>query len=150
MHPRRLSLLLAAAVAVGCAGEAPPAPDPAEAAVVELFALAAEPDPTPERIAALFGRLSGGVPPQLFDSLAALTDAGRPVVVRREELTGLDRVVFDLEAALPGGGTADYSVQVESDAEAAGRWRVVWFQGPGVAWPRHGRAGDGLSSSPGT
>ena len=145
----RRRLIVAAAAVLACACGRPvsePVPvDPAEAAVRELFALAAETDPSAERIETLFGAFEGETPAHLYDSLSALSSAGPARLLRREELPGLDRLVIDLEAELGTDGTGAYSVQLEP---AGDTWRVVWFQGPGVAWPPHSRRGDGLTSSP--
>ena len=108
------ALLLLASCAGGEVREVP-LPD---RLALELFEIAREEDPAPDRIDALF-------------------DLGQDDRLR---------AAVDLVASLPGGGSADYSVQL---TERDGSWKIVWFNGPGVDWPeRRPARGEGLSSSP--
>jgi hypothetical protein len=135
------------AVAAACAepDRAPASPDEA---ALELFRLAGQDGPDPDRVDRLFG------PPvdarrraALHDALERLREASEPVVQQTLALEeGGRRVIVDLAARLPGDGSARFSVVVE---RVAADWRVTWFQGPGVGWPPGPQRRDaGLSTSP--
>ena len=143
----RGSWLPAVLLLASCAGsEIQEVPAPGNLAL-ELFEIAREEDPAPERLDALFelghdDRLRA----ELGDALELLAVAVDPQIVRVEPMAGPGKTAVDLVAGLPGGGSADYSVQF---AEREGVWKIVWFDGPGVDWPTRSRGRDeGLSSSP--
>jgi len=80
-----------------------------------------------------------------LDAVASLRDASRPSILAEGLLDVLDRAVVDVEAELPGGGTARFSFQARQMAD--GSWRVVSIEAPGVEWPDRGRKGSGLTVS---
>jgi hypothetical protein len=148
--PRLTSLALAISlIAAIAACDRPEIPQPGGpgAAALDLFELAGSDAPSEERLGKLFGAdLDEHQRAALLEGLAGLATASAPVVIRTESLSGLDRVAVDLSAATPAGGTADFSVQLQQTA--SGEWKIRWFQGPGVEWPRLGRPrGEGLTTS---
>jgi hypothetical protein len=114
---------------------------------LQLFELARSEQPSDDMIVTLFG--AGLDERQRTALLEALSDLPIPLTVEPvgiEALQELDRVVVDLTAGLPAGGLAHYSLQLEPAAQ--GEWRILWFQGPGVEWPRRERpGGEGLTTS---
>ena len=130
-----------------CGDEEPSGPPGPEETALQLFELAQSEQPADELIATLFGAgLEGRKRTALLESLSALSAPSAVEAVGSERLEGLDRVVVDLEAGLPAGGMAGYSVQLEPTAQ--GEWRILWFQGPGVEWPRRERPrSEGLTTS---
>jgi hypothetical protein len=121
----------------GCGGA--PA-DPAAQAAVELFALAREGDPPDAELTARFAE-----PPEsereratLLDALALLAGQPAPVVVAVERADDPTDAFVDLEVPFEGGGSARYTVRLTADGDD--RWRVRWFQGPGIGWPADGGA----------
>ncbi len=144
---RPLPAVLLLVLLAGCRGAAPPAE---VAPALALFGLAGPEDPGRAELAQVIDdSLLEHDNPALLDALDRLPQAAPPEILRVEPLPGLGRVAVDLRAALPGGASADYSVQTALRADGA--WRVVWFQGPGVDWP--GRpaprgAGPGSSAVP--
>ena len=138
-------LLLAGATACEDEGRTPRSPG---AAALELFRLARQTEPDAERVDRLFGPpADAGRRAALHDALELLADVSEPRVLTALALEdGGRRVAVDLEAGLPGSGSARFSVVVE---HVATEWRVTWFQGPGVGWPPAPRRRDaGLSTSP--
>ncbi len=145
----RTLLALALIGSVAC-GSSEPSGWSAEAAAaaLALFDVADDPDAAEDRFLEMFaGKRDAGGRAELFDSLSALPEASNLRVIGVELLEGLDRAVVDLEGDLAGGGTARFSVQLSGTETQA--WRITWFVGPGVEWPRSRRRRDqGLSSSP--
>lgn len=144
----RVCPLAAIATLASCAR--PPVPEAAPARVVrELFALAREGDPTEERLALVLDpRAAGGDRAELLDALALLGATAPGGEIALAALGDPEEIVADVEAGLPGGGTARYSVQLRRIDD--GSWRVRWFDGPGVEWPRRPeRRDEGLSVSAG-
>ena len=153
--PRIAVIVIACAIAIAC-GSDPAVPqlpvignDTPEHAALSLFALAVEPheiDGDRSVDSVVEPTLVAVDPGALFDALDALREIVSPRIVAAERLDDLDRWAIDIEGALPGPSLAAFSVQVEPADD--GTWRVVWFAGPGVEWPRRGPAlGDGLASS---
>lgn len=141
----RLALLLLLSTLIACHGardEGGPG-----AVALSLFALAELDEPTGEQLRELFDdELARRPPPALLDALEALAGVSDPRVVELQELSGPDETVCDLTADLDGGGEAGFSVRLE--ARTPGEWRITWFQGPGVEWPRQpGRRDQGLTVS---
>jgi hypothetical protein len=139
-----------AALCTACALD-PPAQelDPRLATALELLELARLADPPPEELLDLVtGQPDDLELAALFDALtalAAISGETEPELVRIEELAGLDRCAVDLRSTLPGGGSATFSIQLESTAEG---WKVSWFGGPGFDWPsRRPPRGEGLTTS---
>ena len=138
--------MLLVVTCTACGWNADGEPGPA-AAALELFELAREVDSQAERLETTFDAL----PPA--DDRAALLDAlellGAVDVLRVVDVqlaAGPQDAFVDLDASLPGGGLAHYTVRLRA-SEVQG-WRVTWFQGPGVEWPgSERRRSDGLSSS---
>jgi hypothetical protein len=125
---------------------------PAEAAgpertALQMFELARSERPAEELITGLFGAgLDDRDRAALLESLSALSTLSAVEAAGSEKLQGLDRVVVDISAALPAGGLARYSLQMEQTSQ--GGWIILWFQGPGVEWPRRARPrGEGLTTS---
>jgi hypothetical protein len=146
--PRSFALAAVVLALIACSGPEPPRePTPAQVAL-GLFELAATDDRTDEQLAAtieIVPRDASRV--ALLEALDALGPVSAPEVERVEPLADLGLTVVDLRAELPGAGSARYSVQVAVAEDGA--WKVRWFGGPGVEWPRHRRPrGEGLSSSP--
>lgn len=141
---RVLLALLGVAATVSCGGRPPDMNDPGVVAL-QLFALAAD-APEQEQLESLFDPdpLSSQVV-SLLEALDMLADSAPPDLLRVETAPGADEAFVDLTVELSGGGRAGYSVKLrrlESDD-----WRISWFQGPGVEWPRLGRRGAGLTTS---
>jgi len=139
------ALLLVAGCAAcgrGADGETGPA-----AAALALFTLSRGADPQGQMLETTFD----APPPAddraaLLDALELLAAVEEPRVVDVQTPAGPQDAFVDLDAALPGGGLAHYTVRLRASAEDS--WRVSWFQGPGVEWPPPRRMrGDGLSSS---
>ena len=139
--------ILVLVMLTACGEEGPIEPAGPEQTALQLFELARSEEPSDELIAALFGAgLDERERAALFEALDALSTASTVEAVGSEALEGLNRVAVDLLAGLPAGGTARYSVQLEPSAQ--GEWRILWFQGPGVEWPRRKRPrGTGLTTS---
>jgi hypothetical protein len=119
-----------------------------ERTALRLFATTQGDQPSEDFLSALFG--SGLSDRQRTALLEALSELPAPLAVeavRSEELEELARIVVDIRADLPAGGMAIYSVQLEQASQ--GDWTILWFQGPGVEWPRREppRRGEGLSTS---
>jgi hypothetical protein len=148
--PRLSSLAVAALCLTGIAGCTGPAvpdePTPGQIAV-RLFDIAREEEPDPERLSTcLEVPADASARAALFDALSALGRASAVQVERIVPLDGMERTVVDLSAFVEGGGTAQYSVQLEDDP--AKGWRILWFLGPGVEWPRaRPPRGNGLTVS---
>jgi hypothetical protein len=84
--------------------------------------------------------------PALAAALRSLTPADSAKVVAVEPMPVAGRTAVDLEARLPGGGTARCSVQTVRRPD--GTWRVAWFETPSGSWPaRRAGPGEGLGSS---
>jgi hypothetical protein len=113
-----------------------------------LFELTTHDEPTDEQLAATLESVPRDAARVAFlEALDALGPIAAPKVERIEPLADLGLTVVDLRAELPGAGSARYSVQVAVTQN--GSWRVRWFGGPGVEWPRHRRPrGEALSTSP--
>ena len=146
---RSLGLTVTVAALTACGGATsesttkPPA-TPNET-VLELFELAGHGEPAPERVDDLFGIMEDErVRAALLDAIQALQPGGKVRIVDIYPMDDLFRTSFDLEGRLPGGGTALYSVQLDTSTEAGA---IVWFSGPGVEWPDHKPRGPGLSTS---
>jgi len=138
-------LALLAILVFGCCR--PPAPPTPEDVALQLFELARQEEPDPRLLDACFGPLPDeSARAALLDALEPLAAASAPRVVARETLPDAGVVVVDVVAGLRGRGSADYSMHLEGSDEEG--WKVRWFRGPGVEWPRPGRpAGQGLTSS---
>ena len=142
---RVVGIALALGAVWGCAPSPEPV-DPAAAAALELFELAALAERPPQRIKRRF-ELAGdeSLRAELGDALDRVTAVEAPQVTLVQHMPASGRTVVDLTASWPGGGSAEYSVQLEGAGE---EWTIVWFQGPGIDWPRRPRSrGDGLSTS---
>ena len=141
-----LAVLLLVATCTACGRGGGVEPGPSDAAL-ELFALSRGADPQGEMLEATFAA------PPPADDRAALLDALELLaavedlrVVSVQTPAGPGDAFVDLDATLPGGGLARYTVRLRTSEEDS--WRVTWFQGPGVEWPPPPRVrGDGLSSS---
>jgi len=84
--------------------------------------------------------------PALAAALKALVPAESARVVAVEPLEVAGKTAVDIEARLPGGGTALCSAQAARGPD--GTWRVVWFETPSGSWPaRRPGPGEGLTSS---
>jgi hypothetical protein len=148
---RRQYITLAAAVILlmlsSCGEEEPSGPAGPEQTALRLFELAREQQPADDLIAALFEPgLGERNRAALLESLSAFSAPTAVQAVGSERLEGLERVVVDLSAELPAGGMASYSVQLEQAEQ--GEWKITWFQGPGLEWPRRERPrGEGLTTS---
>ena len=139
--------LLTVALLAGCRGAVPGPPAPASPAerVLEFFELVRLDEPAAERIDDFFGRVDDEqARAALLDAIEALRPVNEVEIVETYRLDGLGRESFDLLGALPGGGTARYSIQLDTSIEAG---RIVWFSGPGVEWPQRRGRGPGLSTS---
>jgi hypothetical protein len=125
----------------------PTTPTDPEAAARSVFDLAREGEPTPQAVDALFGPVVDELErATLLDALDALGPTDQARIVDRQAEPGEGAIVFDVVAALHGGGEAGFSVGVVAVGEG---WRVRWFHGPGVQWPRaRPPAGEGLSALP--
>jgi len=121
-------------------------PRSAGEATLRLFALSPTIDPDSRELAELLDESSVEQDrAAALDAVTSLRDASRPSILSEGFLDVLDRAVVDVEAELPGGGTARYSFQVHQIAD--GSWRVVSIAAPGVEWPGRGRNGSGLTVS---
>ncbi len=122
-------------------------PDDARDAALELFRLAGTPAPDDDALALVIDRdllARGGAACRL--ALASLAGASSPRPVAIAPLGGPERAAVDVEAVLPGGAVARFSVEARRQQD--GTWRVAWFAGPGVEWPSaRPRTGEGLTSS---
>lgn len=142
-----LAVAVAALAANGCmtpeSTTKPPA-TPTET-VLALFELAGLDEPAPEWVDGLFGKLEDEqARAALLDAVEALLPAGKLEIVDSYPMDDLLRVSFELEGRLPGGGTARYSVQLDTSTQSG---TIVWFSGPGVEWPDRKPRGPGLSTS---
>ena len=136
------ALLLAALGCTGLGGPAGP-----EAAAISLFELAGS-EPEPDRIDATFGPVDDELSrARLLDALEQLPPTDEPQVVEVVPRADSGPVIVDLAVMLDSGGEATFSVKLDRDAD--GPWRIAWFQGPGIEWPRSARRKDnGLSTRP--
>jgi len=147
------AVLVTALLGVGCgdAGAPPTDPGPGDAALL-LFDLARIAEPTGEELAAVIEPVpAGGKRATLLDELSKLAGVTALHVVEVSQPAGPGDAFVDLEARLPEGGIARFSLRMRGSEP--GGWRVAWFQGPGVSWPPgKSRPGESLSSSapPGT
>lgn len=142
---RRGALLLLIATLVACAVVDDPG-EPA-ATALRLFELADLDEPSTEQLDATFD-LEGDEEARavLLDALEGLPPREELRVVEITRAAGPDDAFVDLEARLPGGGEARFSVRLR--AVEPGSWRVRWFGGPGTEWPpTRGSNRDGLSTS---
>jgi len=152
--PSELNRALVAGAAVtllagfGCASKQPAPPPDAGGVALQLFDIASAEDPTREQLEALFELDSDDDrTADLYDALRGLAPVEQPEIVQVTELAALRKTSVDLTGSLPGGGTAGFSVELLSPAE--GTWRISWFRGPGVEWPRSRlRRDQGISTSP--
>ena len=146
---RSLVLAVTVAALAACGGATPepttkPPATPTET-VLALFELARLDEPASERVDGLFGSMEDErVRAALLDAIEALRPADEVEIVDTYPMDDLIRMSFDLEGRLPGGGTASYSVQLDTSTEAGA---IVWFSGPGVEWPDRKPLGPGLSTS---
>jgi hypothetical protein len=121
-------------------------PRSAGEASLRLFALSPSIDPELRELAELLDESSVEEDrAAALDAVASLRNASRPSILAEGFLDVLDRAVVDIEAELPGGGTARFSFQARQLAD--GSWRVVSIEAPGVEWPGRGRKGSGLTVS---
>jgi len=147
---RKLILAAAVAGAVACSGgDQPPAtPRPLETpgdVVLALFALSSHDDPSTARVDELFGSLDDEYArAALLDAVVELHSADTVEIVGSYPMKDLTRMGFDLEGSLAGGGSASFSVQVNTSTKPG---TIVWFSGPGVEWPERRSKGSGLSTS---
>jgi hypothetical protein len=137
-------LLLGLAALAGCDSSAPDPDDPG-AVALRLFRLAGDEPPAPELESLFEPDALKRSPVSLLDALAALPAGAEARVRGVEQATGGRQAWADLSVELPGGGRADYTVQLRA-TEGRG-WRIAWFQGPGVEWPVSDPGGAGLSTS---
>jgi len=143
---RVIGAILALAVLAGCTAEAPPPPAGTPgAAALRLFSLAGEEDRSAEFETIFDPDALADRRVALLDALDSLAASPAPQLTGVSAPEGADEAFADLSVELPGGGRAFYSVMLL--ASPAGTWRIAWFQGPGVEWPRRGRRGDGLTTS---
>ena len=151
-NPSRAVVVSLLAILAACRGGAPgrgslAVPSRPEEAALNLFRLAALDRPTDTELLQV---IEGPTPRPDIATLRVALDGLRrtssPRVVSAEILPGVGRTAIEIEATRAEGGTARYSAQLTRRSD--GMWRVVWFQGPGGAWPP-GRAtpGEGLSTS---
>lgn len=149
---RTLLLASLTVVAVACGGGTDEAPSlsnatPSETAL-SLFALAAR-NADDRELAARFVSPDGldEDPDGFFDQVEGLSDVAHPRVVASEALAGLDEVVVDLEGERPGPTLVAFMVVTAPAGD--GTWRVRFFGGPGVQWPRYPiPRGDATTTSP--
>jgi hypothetical protein len=121
-------------------------PRSAGEAVLRLFTLSPSVDPDPDALAELLDESSIGQDrAAALDAVASLREVSRPSILAETFLDVLDRAVIDVEAELPGGGTARFSFQAREIED--GSWRVVSIEAPGVEWPGRKRKGSGLTVS---
>jgi hypothetical protein len=150
-HPFRAvsAATLAVLILTACGEEEPATQAGPEQTALRMFELAQDKQPSEQLISELFGAgLDERERVALLEALSALAEPSALEATGSEQLEGLNRVVVDIAAALPAGGEARYSVQLEQTAQ--GEWRILWFQGPGLAWPSKARPrGDGLTTSAG-
>lgn len=106
-------------------------------------------------LAALATSCGGEPPPETAESFALsqfatnplLAGARAPRVVGAQSLAPEPVVAVDVEASLPGGGTARYSLDVRR--LPGGSFELAALSGPGIAWPEPPpSSGEGLSVSP--
>lgn len=132
----------------GCADTGPePGAPPAtrEETVLALFELARVAETEPEQVDRLFGAIADERErAALLDAIDALGSADEIEIVEIYPMDELIRESFDLVGRLPGGGSARYSVQIDTATDPG---RILWFSGPGVEWPTRRRRGPGLSTS---
>ena len=150
--PSRAIMVSLLTISAACRGGAPgrggiAVPAGPEEAALDLFRLALLDRPTD---AELLQVIEASTPrPEMATLRVALDGLRRtssPRVVSAEILPGVGRAAIELEAIQAEGGTARYSAQLARRSD--GMWRVVWFQGPGGAWPPgRGAPGEGLSTS---
>lgn len=145
--PVRLTgFVLALALIAGCAEKPDAVPqDGPGAAAMNLFTLAIE-ENRPAELDSAFdpGSLDGG-DVALADSLDVLAGLRPPELIGVYSSDDGVEAFCDLAVELPGGGRATYNVKLSASPD--GGWRIAWFQGPGVEWPRRERRGDGLTTS---
>ena len=144
-----LGIAVAVTVTIACGdGEpeiSPQALETPQDMVLALFDLSRGGDPAAERVDALFGTLDDERDRAArLDAIAELRSAGTVEIVETYPMDDLTRLSFDLEGALAGGGSARYSVQIDTSSEPG---VIVWFSGPGVEWPERRHRGPGLSTS---
>ena len=147
LRPLGLAVTIAAVAACGGATSEsttkPPA-TPAET-VLALFELAGHGELAPERVDGLFGAMEDErARAALLDAIQALRPGGEVEIVDIYPMDDLARMSFGLEGRLSGGGTACYSVQLDTSTEPGA---IVWFSGPGIEWPDRKPHGPGLSTS---
>lgn len=145
-HGRLLPTALALLLVAGCDEAVPPAFDSSpELAALALFDLRVGDDGVAAPWSRLFEGATDGSNVELLEALEAIPPI-EAAQVTRVELDGEAREAYvDIDARLPGGGTATFSARLRAPTEGA--WRIVWFQGPEMEWPKHAAKGDGLSQS---
>ena len=147
-----LAALLAVLAACGCGSRDGVARADPAAAALDLFELALVDEPTDEQLRDRFDPAPDHDDrAALLDALSALATVSDPRIVEVQRPAGPADAFVDLEAGLPGGGVARFTVRLRSTEP--GGWRVSWFQAPGAEWPSSpAGSGSGLSSSapPGT
>jgi hypothetical protein len=147
-----LASLLAVFAACGCGGRDGVADAEPAASALGLFELALVGEPTDEQLRDTFHPAPDHDDrAALLDSLSALSTVADPRIVGVHQPAGPADAFVDIEAGLPGGGVARFTVRLRSTEP--GTWRVSWFQAPGAEWPSSpAGSGTGLSSSapPGT
>lgn len=120
-------------------------PDPlagAADAATALFALASSADDDPAGLAAVVREdLAAAHRVSLLESLDALGGIEDVRVISVEPLGSPDTVTLDLEGTLQGDAVATFTAQTVRLAD--GTWRVTWFSGPGLEWPRGRGTGNG-------
>ena len=148
-HGRAAIAAILLAVACRCDSGRPSreaVPRSPEEAALRLFELARAPDPDVADLKLVMSAsLIDDDRASAFEALAALGNASRPRVLAKIPLSGVDRTALDLDADLPGGGSARYSFQAEADPD--GGWRIVSILAPGIDWPSRSAKGSGLSVS---
>jgi hypothetical protein len=134
---------------VGCGpGETPVTESTTESVALGLFELAFEDDPEPVRVESVFGVVADD------PAYAALLDAVRvlregraghgPEIVATYLMEDGNRTGFDLEGPVGDGGSARYSVLLDTTTYPG---KIVWFSGPGIEWPEQQRKGPGILTS---
>lgn len=158
--PLALGILVACAAVLGthsgCTGctderNAPAYPPGSpEATAVALFDVADDhlgPPADEDAIARVLAPDEDGDTAAMLDALATLRGMSRVRVVGVAEITVGSRWALDLEAEVPGGGLAEFAVDVIAGEDGAPR--VRWFAGPHDVWPRPRSSDpDGVRSSP--
>lgn len=149
---RSLSVAVLGLAVLACGGETDDAPvlsnDTPSGAALSLFVLAGR-DADDRDLAARYveSEALDADPDGFFDEIEGLSDVRRARVVASEPLAGLDEVVVDLEGERPGPTLVAFMVVAAPTAD--GTWRVRFFGGPGVQWPRYPiPRGDATTTSP--